>query len=197
MFCTSCDLEVADLTHYKSILHGLNTKRKLMGYPPLTEEEFELDLKSEDLDTVKTEKKDSKKAEKVKFSKKCAFCDEAESAVHYREHGLSDEQIYCVNKKQCYVCYERFSILNDLIQHLELDQHRKTFSDGVSLILENGKVLNPSTTLMPVKIVIREEKVDKLTPKVDKIAEKVQEDRRVHNLKVSVEMNGRWGKWIH
>lgn len=197
MFCTACAIEVPDLSHYKSELHGLNSKRKLLGYPPLTSEE--LTSASEEIENAKLPEvaKISKKQEKVKFQKKCAFCDEAESAVHYKEHGLSDEQIYCIGKKQCYVCYERFSNLSDLLQHLELDIHRNVVSDGVALYLENGKVLNPSKTLMPVKVVLRTEEKSKITPVADKVAEKVQEDRRVHNLKVSVEMNGRWGKWIH
>lgn len=197
MFCTACEIEASDLTHYKSTLHGLNSKRKLLGYPPLTSEEIDAETEETDLTSSIARPKITVKDAKVKFHKKCAFCDEIESDIHYKEHGFTDEQIYFVNKKQCYVCNERFCDVANLIQHLELDVHRTTVSDGVALYLDNGKVLNPSKNLMPVKLAIKSDESPRIAPQTDKIAQKVQEDRRVLQLKISVEMNGRWGKWLH
>lgn len=199
MFCTACELEVDDLIHYKSELHNLNSKRKLNGFPPLTQEELNSKLDNGDLETIEnTTTIPITKSIKPKNIKKCPFCDENESSIHYKEHGLSDEQIYCFEKKQCFICYEKFSKISDLIQHLEADQHRKIATDGVALYLENGKVLNPSNTQIPLKsVVVRNQSEIKVKQPADKVAEKTQEDRRVQQLKISVEMNGRWGKWIH
>lgn len=201
MFCTACDIEVTDSTHYKTELHSLNSKRKLLGFPPLSQEE--LNSKIEQAEEIKPKEtiKTKNKIKQASSYKKCAFCDEKESSIHYKEHGLSDEQIYCFEKKQCYVCYEKFCKISDLIKHLEADQHRRIVTDGVALYLENGKILNPSNTQMPVKVVAKNQELTKARPEaekvVEKIAEKTQEDRRVQQLKISVEMNGRWGKWIH
>lgn len=184
MYCTICETKIEDLHHYKSELHSLNARRKFLGYPPLSLEEFDSQSMSDDLtidlnisdsiDSLKIgnrckykETSDSECIAAIETGGMCVFCDQNHSIAHYRLHNLSDEQGFYLTNMQCYICYERFSDRNMLIKHLELELHRTAVTDGISLFLENGKILNPHKTSMPLKTVLKQEKDPRTTKHID------------------------------
>ncbi|ELA41458.1 uncharacterized protein VICG_01563 [Vittaforma corneae ATCC 50505] len=184
MYCTICETKIEDLHHYKSELHSLNARRKFLGYPPLSLEEFDSQSISDDL-TIDLNISDSINIFKVSSSDKpkevnssesiasietnrlCVFCDQNHSIAHYRLHNLSDEQGFYLTNTQCYICYERFSDRNMLIKHLELELHRTAVTDGISLFLENGKILNPHKMNMPLRTIFKPEKDSRATKSID------------------------------
>lgn len=203
MFCTVCEVVTTDLSHYKSQLHNLNVRRKLMGYTPLTVEEFDSDSRTDDLSVklnseIAVEAGNFLKVKNLpKACKKCMFCEQEDSQVHHREHGLSDEQAFYMRNLQCYICYEKFFETDLLIKHMDSNAHRTAVTDGVSLFLENGKILNPEKTQIPVKNVIAKQEFIKIPKIGDKIAEKAKESRESEKLAVSITNNRTWGKFLH
>lgn len=157
MYCTICEVAIDDVSHYKSEIHGINARRKLLRYPPLVLEELDQYSNSEDLSldinysmipgsfSVTIPPVCDKKV------KKCLFCNEDESIRHYRDHGFDNSQSYYLSVTRCCVCFERFVDRDMLLKHLAQESHRTAFTDGVSLFLRNGKILNPNKVLMPVK----------------------------------------------
>ncbi|KAL6122802.1 hypothetical protein NUSPORA_00060 [Nucleospora cyclopteri] len=158
MFCTICAVEVENESHYRSELHNLNAKRKLKGFPAFSEEEFETTSCSDDfsIDSILLESSSdeieqkqpflrSEKCHKSLFYKsKCVFCDQVESIEHYFLcHEFSLDQISYIYSKVCFVCKEGFSTKDCLMKHMKEEMHRNVLFDGISLYLENGKILNP------------------------------------------------------
>lgn len=151
MYCTTCEIITEELSHYKTQLHAINIKRKLVGYTPLSLEEFESDSKTDELifdlhHNHTPEVKESKPLRQPKTRKVplCMFCEQEESIRHYKEHGVSEEQLTYLLRSQCHICYERFISKEVLLKHLESGNHRTTVTDGQSLYLMNGVVLHPS-----------------------------------------------------
>lgn len=164
MYCTVCKTRIDGLGHYKSDLHNLNAHRKLMGYPPLAPEEFDSQSISDDLTidlnfqgavcrSERCEDYAKQAGEMPEFTgETCLFCDMRHSFEHYRTHGFADEDAFHLSNMQCHICYERFAESGMLLKHLELEAHRTAVTDGVSLYLENGKVLNPQKMTVPFKV---------------------------------------------
>lgn len=157
MYCTICEIEIDDVSHYKTEIHGINARRKPFRYPPLVLEELDQNSTSEDLslDINCSANLNSLLPETSnifgKKTKKCLFCDKMESIKHYNEHGFSSGQSYYLSATRCHVCFEKFVDREMLLKHLNQEVHRTAFTDGVSLFLRNGKILNPTKILMPVK----------------------------------------------
>lgn len=205
MFCTVCEITTINLSHYKSELHIINLKRKLSGYSPLTIEEFDSDSKTEDL-SLNLDLQNSETTEKfykdvntsnIKTERKCMFCDENDFHTHYRMHGFSDEQICYLRNMQCYICYEKFFESELLMKHIDTNSHRTAVTDGTSLYLENGKVLNPNKIHLPVRIVARQVSNIKTPHYTDKMVEKIKDSKESEKLTISLTNNRTWGKFIH
>lgn len=203
MFCTVCEITTTDLSHYRTPLHNLNAKRKIVGYPPLTIEEFDSESVTDDLslnldfNSSPTAMQFPMRPSRAGCDKKCMLCGEDETATHHRSHGLSDEQAYYLKNGQCYVCYERFCDCSLLIKHIDSGNHRTAVTDGTSLYLENGKVLNPERMQIPGKLTTRSETSHKTSKKVEKVVEKAREAKEHGQLVVSIANNRVWGKFLH
>lgn len=190
MYCTTCQIITNDLSHYKSEIHCVNLKRKINGLPPLTLEELYPESRSDDIsldlyhDNTEVDSfKNFPKENQIK-KKKCLFCEQDESQKHYLEHGLSYEQIAYVNHLQCYICYERFVRQDHLLDHLKADIHRSAVTDGVSLYLMNGKVLNPDKKLIPVIPSQQIEEKEKTQSIEDHYYNKLKDIEEVNKLKI-------------
>lgn len=203
MFCTVCEITTTDLSHYRTQLHSLNAKRKLLGYPPLTIEELDSESVTDDLSldlyfkSLPAAVQTSKCPLRTDNARKCMFCGEKETDTHHRDHGLSDEQAYYLKNRQCYVCYEKFCDDSLLISHIDSGNHRTAFTDGVSLYLGNGRILNPERMLIPGKLVARPKAPLKVPKKVEKVVENAKETREHGQLVVSIANNRAWGKFLH
>lgn len=204
MFCTACEITTTELAHYKTQFHNTNVNRKFNGYPPLTIEEFDSEAKTEDLSlslnmkTTIDEEFNKDVLEKSINLKSCMFCTEKDTPTHHRVHGLSDEQAYYIKNLTCYICYERFAIPDMLIKHMDSNEHRVAYTDGSSLFLENGKVLNKGVQQTPVALITRRETGIPKPPKYEneKIT-KIKEEKEKEKLNVSIINNRQYGKFLH
>ena len=159
MFCTACEIQVEDISHYKTEIHEINTKRKIKGLEPYKIEDFE-ELKDGDSHDLSSFYADSSMEDSYSVDtdilikevlyknyhkeSKCLFCDQIESVEHYiSDHNLDYDQVCYIYSKVCFICYEGFVNKKCLKLHLESNNHRKVYSDGLSLFLDNGKVLKP------------------------------------------------------
>ncbi|KMV65184.1 hypothetical protein M970_100230 [Encephalitozoon cuniculi EcunIII-L] len=206
MKCSACQVEIdKDIkTHYASEVHKINVKRQIYSAPPITVEEINGDHLSDD---VSLEINGLEVGESVfkRYAKKrslpkpentlevaCLFCNFPESDNHYREHGLSDEEVAYISSKVCYVCYEAFSERDSLGKHISSGKHRNVVTDGVNLILENGKVIQGKGRLRARE----EEPIPRLErrERTTLVRRLVQDDRNEsaknkNRLKVSLSMN--------
>jgi len=152
MFCTICNVHVDGKEHYKSELHGLNARRKIVGYTPFTSEELigskdlAKDIKKCAIGNIDPQLRQDQRSifERLsKGNKCCIFCGADESIDHYKTHQLADDQIYYLLRNQCYVCYEQQLNRYMLSMHVYQGNHRKGFTDGTSLYF-GYMVLHPA-----------------------------------------------------
>lgn len=143
MYCTTCEMLTEGVKHYKSQLHAINIQRRASGYTPLTTEEFESDSKTDDLifdinheHGIPPLEGHSAALPAHGRTMRCLFCEQEETTAHYREHGLSIEEITYIQRRQ-------FATKELLLKHLELGAHRTAVTDGQLLYLENGRILQP------------------------------------------------------
>lgn len=203
MFCTACESTTSDLSHYKTQFHINNVRRKFLGYPPLTIEEYDSESVTEDLSinlNLKELPIENKIMEVLKTPEKyqaCMFCACENTPFHHREHGLTDEQMVYLKNLQCYVCYEKFFEIELLMKHIDNNEHKSIFTDGNSLYLENGKILNKNTTQMPVRLEIAEPAYKPVFKEENKQEIKVKEMREKEKLVVSMVNNRQFGKFLH
>ena len=199
MYCTSCEIITEDLSHYKSELHSINVKRKMVGLPPLSLEELYPESKSDEisLDLYQENNEENyslnRKIQKEQ-KKKCLFCEQDESINHYFEHGLSAEQITYINNIQCYVCYERFVRKEHLLAHLQGDVLRTAVTDGVSLYLMNGKVLNPDKKSIPLLPSIQREEPLESSTVEDHYYNSLKDEQEFNKFKISKTANNHYKK---
>ncbi|WEL39601.1 hypothetical protein PFJ87_10g00480 [Encephalitozoon hellem] len=207
MKCSACQVEVDGniRDHYASEVHKINVKRQIYNAPPITIEEINADQPSDDvsleINGLDAGERSSKRRSKKRSSSKretsipesvCLFCDFPESAVHYKSHGLSDEEIAYINSRVCYVCYEAFSDYGCLRRHISSGKHRNVVTDGVNLILENGKVIQGRARARP-----REEEPIQRSEGASRIVlmkNPIKEDKKAimrskNQLKISLSMN--------
>lgn len=207
MRCSACQVEIAEDVkgHYASEVHKINVKRQIHNAPPITIEEINGDQQSDDLSLEingleddeemlqrRPKRKSSSRQKDHSFKAICMFCDFPESDTHYRSHGLSDEEIAYINGRVCYVCYEGFSDREDLGRHISSGKHRNVLTDGVNLILENGKVIQgrARTRVREEEPVQRPER-----PRAGALVRRaLREDKRAiskskNQLKISLSMN--------
>ncbi|KAI5171272.1 hypothetical protein PAEPH01_1615 [Pancytospora epiphaga] len=168
MYCTTCEIITEGVRHYKSRLHAVNIQRRAYGYTPLSSEEVDLESKTDDLVfDINHEHETSLSSECANVPSaytngaQCLFCEQADTIKHYKEHGLSDEEITYIKRLQCPICYERFVTKALLLKHLDVGAHRTAVTDGQSLYLENGRILNPNRRNMETETgpVVRSELV--------------------------------------
>ncbi|OQS54522.1 hypothetical protein EHP00_29 [Ecytonucleospora hepatopenaei] len=160
MFCTFCNIEVEEESHYKCEVHNINVKRKLKGQFIIEDDNVFYDCSSEnnsvndvyleehafesDIVFLNRTMKNAVIGIKTEFKTKCLFCDDFESPEHYIEkHLLTYEQVCYLYSKVCWICKESFGFKEGLKLHLVKENHKNVFTDGISLFLENGKVLHP------------------------------------------------------
>lgn len=156
MRCSACQVEIGEniKAHYASEVHKINVKRQIHNAPPVTIEEINAEQPSDDvsleINGLDAEERSSKMCSKKRSPSRqvgaasesvCLFCDFPEGTIHYKSHGLSDEEIAYISNRVCYVCYEAFSDYDGLRRHISSGNHRSAMTDGVNLILENGKVI--------------------------------------------------------
>lgn len=157
MYCTVCQTIVEGLSHYKTDFHSFNVQRKMAMFPPLSIDEIDsmLSEASAELDhsVFNNPSEFQSSISNQRKCKKCLFCDEKEALKHYSEHGFSVEDSICLVNMQCFICYEKFFEKDMLIKHLNSETHRLILTDGISLFLENGKVLNPQKIYIPGMII--------------------------------------------
>ncbi|ADM12355.1 uncharacterized protein Eint_100280 [Encephalitozoon intestinalis ATCC 50506] len=208
MKCSACQVEIEEniKAHYASEVHKINVKRQIYNAPPITIEEINGEQLSDDvsleINGLETGEKcsSSKKYSRKRNSSKvvgcspeavCLFCEFPESNTHYRDHGLSDEEVAYIDNKVCYMCYEAFSERESLRRHISSGNHRNAMTDGVNLILESGKVIqgrgrNRSREEEPRRPESRERNMI--------VRSQAKEDRRAiiknkNRLKISLSMN--------
>ncbi|ORD93760.1 hypothetical protein ECANGB1_1576 [Enterospora canceri] len=156
LFCTSCNRTIEDTEHYKTEMHVLNSMRKCRGEEPIAYADCESCSSS---DEVSLRGSDSGEFESlsrrgldihagitVNLANEratCIFCPETGTPVHYHKmHGLDSEQISFVFSGICFICKDGFVTQGELVRHMEQNRHRNVLTDGVSLYLENGKILH-------------------------------------------------------
>lgn len=203
MFCTVCEIVTADLSHYKTSLHTINARRKLIGHPPLTIDELDSESATDDL-SLNLDFDNSSSTTQVSICpfdddniERCMFCGERETSTHHRHHGLSDEQAYYLRNNRCYVCYEKFCNSCMLIKHIDGGRHRTAVTNGVSLYLGNGKILNPERMLMSERVTARSGTFPRTRRKAEKIVERVGEARKHSRLMASMAKNRTWEGFLH
>lgn len=156
MFCTDCEEDILDIEHYKTQLHAINARRKISGLFPIhtcdlefSSDNSELSCGNISVDMYSEESIDLRGILRLytgpgPSKPKCVYCEEDESIEHYiLDHGMSVDQVSYLYSKVCYICKEGFISKKDLIRHLEEDKHRNILTDGISIFLENGKILHP------------------------------------------------------
>ena len=198
MFCVACELDTTEVAHYKTKLHAVNLKRRLAGYTPLAQAELEsvarpgelvVDLHHNyDTDSEDTATARRRTEAKENHSKQQAAID------RYLQMGMNREQITYILKKQCYVCYERFATEAFLFEHIEAGTHRAVFTDGTSLYLENGTVLNPSRRNLETQISVRNEGPKAEPEKLDAAYGEFLDQKRLNDLKCSLHVNRSFAK---
>jgi hypothetical protein len=208
MKCSACQVSVAGdvRTHYTSELHRINTKRQIYDAPPITEEELSIEgfsddvsleingmCREEDLEKARSKYRDRMPKRVGVADEKCVLCDGDGGRDHYREHGLSNEDIGLVQNRVCYVCYEGFATAKDLQCHIASGNHRRVFVDGLNLILESGKIIrgNARTTEARTGIVRRPRKEEGRLEAVKCVtaAERRINPEKKNQLKISMGMN--------
>jgi hypothetical protein len=207
MRCSACQLDVLGevRTHYTSEIHRINTRRQIYGAPPITEEELNAEgfsdevsleingiCREEDPEEVKPKYRNRMPGGAAAVEEKCLFCDEDGRHEHYVEHGLSDEEVRSIQKRECYVCHEVFATMRDLECHVASGRHRNILIDGSTLILENGKVIKGSLRAEARTRVARRSARDENRMEVVKCvtpAERRLNPERKNQLKISMGMN--------
>lgn len=207
MKCSACQLEIKEniRAHYGSEIHKINTRRQIHSAPPITMEEITSEQLSDDvsleingLEDGSNPARSCKGQRSTSASKSsateavCLFCDSIESNQHYMEHGISAENIVYIHNRVCYVCYEGFSGREDLKRHILSGRHRNVVTDGINLILENGKIIQGRNRPLAAKEG-RIQKVEKLEKSM--LAQRVtrEEKKKIledkNQLKISLAMN--------
>lgn len=204
MRCSACQLEIIEniKAHYGSEIHKINTRRQIYGAPPITVEEISAEQLDDDvsLEINGLEMEDDENAgrhKNVRAYKKniievaCLFCDAIESNSHYKDHGISDEEMAYIHNKVCYVCYEGFSRREDLKRHIISGKHRNVVTDGVNLILENGKIIQGKNRQRKETALQKTEKAQSsmLVYKADSKDERRTMTQKRNQLRVSIAMN--------
>lgn len=202
MFCTSCEMETDDLGHYKSQLHVINLKRKLSGYTPITQREFDHSVSADEFIIDLNHNHIPERSEECCSQSRPIGRKELKGATAHAENsappndhevmeqcldmGFNREQISYILRRQCYICYERFAARELLFKHIESGMHRSAVTDGTSLYLLSGRVLLPSRRSLDNRLAVP---VDEPVPRKQETNREYEEfldKKRLEELKCSL-----------
>lgn len=175
MFCTACNTEIQNATHYTIKLHSANIKRKLNNIPPLTALEETVE---EVVPEPEVHKHYSVKRT-ICFDNKCFFCDYKGDLLDHinSEHVKvdSDHLEICIDDYitlTCFYCKKVFSNEDKLREHL--------------LSYFRTKKVVRSETQIRRPYDVKEGQIMKVDVKKDK---KVRNKVAMNDIKVSLAMN--------
>lgn len=195
MFCTACQSDVLDRSHYNTEIHTTNARRKIMAIPPLRELPQPASIPQVEEKPIKHHP-----IRIIKSTNECFFCNETHQMTlydHVNTHltqAISPEVFDILKAKfdccECIFCSRYFSDKQRLkIHHL---QHTNNKSDQKSAFLNDGtKIVKKQFFFEHTQIRRPVEPVHDRIVKVEVIKKQsVEKSKKVKNdIKISFMLN--------